>query len=79
MTQPARAALGTMHGNETALASRLAALGIIPSRLQMDTDRFGGFTAETPRPGPMADATWAKAKAAIAAIGLVKGIAREDA
>ena len=79
MTLPARAALGTMHGKEAALAPPLAALGITLIRPEIDTDRFGTFTAETPRSGTMADAARAKAKAAIAATGLSVGIASEGA
>jgi len=79
MTLPSRAALGTMHGKEAALAPPLAALGISLILPAIDTDRFGTFTAETPRSGTMADAARAKARAAIAATGLSVGIASEGA
>ena len=57
----------------------LAALGITLVRPEIDTDRFGTFTAETPRLGTMADAARAKAKAAIATTGLPVGIGSEGA
>lgn len=79
MTLPASAALGTMHGKEAALGPPLAALGITLIRPEIDTDRFGTFTAETPRHGTMVDAARAKARAAIAATGLNVGIASEGA
>jgi len=80
MTLANRAALGTMHGKAAAIAPPLARLGItlvVPEGL--DTDRFGTFTAETPRTGTMDDAARAKARAAIAATGLPVGIASEGA
>lgn len=79
MTLPTRAALGTMHGKEAALAPPLSVLGITLIRPEIDTDRFGTFTAEMPRSGTMADAARAKAKAAIAATGLSVGLASEGA
>ena len=79
MTLPPRAALGTMHGKEAAIAPPLATLGIALTVAPVDTDRFGTFTAETPRTGSMEDAARAKARAAIAATGLPVGIASEGA
>ena len=79
MTLPTRAALCTLHGKEAALAPPLSALGITLIRPEIDTDRFGTFTAETPRFGTMAEAARAKAKAAISATGLPVGIGSEDA
>jgi len=73
-----RAALGTMHGKEAAIAPPLARLGvevIVPDGL--DTDRFGAFTGEVPRAGTMMEAARAKAQAAISATGLAAGIASE--
>lgn len=77
MTLPPRAALGTMHGKEAAIAPPLATLGIALTVAPIDTDRFGTFTAETPRTGGMEDAARAKALAAIEATGLPVGIASE--
>lgn len=80
MILPDRAALGTMHGKAAAIAPPLARLGItlvVPEEL--DTDRFGTFTAEITRTGTMEDAARAKAHAAIAATGLSIGIASEGA
>jgi hypothetical protein len=68
-----------MHGKEAALAPPLAALGVTLVRPEIDTDRFGTFSAETPRRGTMADAARAKARAAIAATGLNVGVASEGA
>ena len=79
MTLPARVALGTMHGKEAALAPPLAALGIGLVTPAMDTDRFGTFTAETPRAGSMEEAARAKAQAAMAATGRDFGIGSEGA
>lgn len=79
MTLPPRAALGTMHGKEAAIAPPLATLGITLTVAAIDTDSFGTFTAETPRTGSMEDAARAKALAAIAATGLPVGIASEGA
>jgi len=79
MTLLRRAALGTMHGKEAAIAPPLATLGIALTVAPIDTDRFGTFTAETPRTGSMEDAARAKALAAIEATGLPVGIASEGA
>lgn len=73
-----RAALGTMHGKESAIAPPFARLGIeviVPDGL--DTDRFGTFTGEVQRAGTMGEAARAKAQAAIAAAGIAIGIASE--
>lgn len=77
---PARIALGTMHGKERALApafDRLSVRLIVPAGL--DTDRFGTFSAETPRQGDMEQAARAKIEAAMAATGLPVGLASEGA
>jgi len=79
MTLLRRAALGTMHGKEAAIAPPLATLGIALTVAPIDTDRFGTFTAETPRTCRMEDAARAKALAAIEATGLPVGIASEGA
>ncbi len=73
-----RAALGTMHGKEAAIAPALARLGIaviVPG--DIDTDRFGTFSGEIPRAGEIEDAARAKALAAVTATGLPIGIASE--
>jgi hypothetical protein len=72
------AALGTMHGKEAALAPPLRqqlGLGLVVP--QIDTDRFGTFTGETPRIGTMRDTAIGKARAAMAASGLPLGLASE--
>ena len=79
MTLPDRAALGTLHGKEAAIAPPLSTLGITLVVAPIDTDAFGTFTAETPRQGTMEQAARAKARAAIAATGLRHGIASEGA
>lgn len=76
---PREVALGTMHGKEAILAPPLAELGIGLRVADIDTDRFGTFTAETPRAGDMLQAARAKARAAIAATGLPVGMASEGA
>ncbi|MFM9033917.1 MAG: DUF6671 family protein [Mycobacterium sp.] len=43
----------------------------------LDTDRFGTFTGEAPRRGPAVGAARAKARLAMAATGLVRGLASE--
>jgi hypothetical protein len=74
---PARAALGALHGKVAVLAPPLAKLGITFSQRYIDTDRFGAFTAETPRSVKMADAARAKARATTkAAITMVASAAK---
>ena len=79
MTLPTRVALGSMHGKEAALVPPLAALGIEVVVAGIDTDRFGTFTAETPRQGSMEEAARAKAVAACGVTGLPVGIGSEGA
>lgn len=84
MGTPARwrgriAALATMHGKARAIARpfrSLLGLGLtVPTGL--DTDAFGTFTGERPRPGSMIEAATAKARAGMAATGLTLGLASE--
>lgn len=79
MTLPLRAALGTMHGKEAAIAPPLSTLGITLVVAPIDTDAFGTFTAEIPRAGSMENAARQKARAAIAATGLRHAVASEGA
>ena len=56
----------------------LAALGLMPFVARtVDTDQFGTFTGEVPRPGSMREAAIAKARAAIAANSVRLGLASE--
>lgn len=75
----ARVALGTRHGKERAVAppfvQHLGAL-VVPTR-DLDTDAFGTFTGEVPRVGGMVEAARAKARAAMAELGLPLGIGSE--
>ncbi len=75
----ARIAVGTRHGKQHQLAPAfrevLDARLITPPRL--DTDRFGTFTGERPRPGAAADAARGKARLAMEATGLPHGLASE--
>lgn len=77
LTLPSRAALGTKHGKKMALRPALTALGITLVQPEIDTNRFGIFTAETSRYGTIVDTARAKARAAIAATCQPVGIARE--
>lgn len=78
MNLPRCVALGTMHGKVAAIGPPLTRRGIaveVPRGL--DTDRFGTFTGEMPRPGTMEEVALAKARAASEASGLPVGIASE--
>ena len=65
------AALGTRHGKERVIGPTLdAELGIrVEVAKDLDTDRFGTFTREIPRPGTALEAARSKARAAIEAHG----------
>lgn len=80
MRLPRAVAFGTMHGKEAAFGPPLAALGVALVRPEeIDTDRFGTFTGETPRQGTMLEAARAKALAAMRITGLRHGLASEGA
>jgi hypothetical protein len=69
-----------MHGKAVALAPPLSRIGIslvVPE--SFDTDRFGTFSGEVPRPGTMEEAARLKAIAAARATGLPVGLASEGA
>jgi hypothetical protein len=74
-----RAALATQHGKEAAIAAAFethAGLSInVPQSL--DTDRFGTFTGEVPRPAPMRETARRKALMGMECLGLPLGIASE--
>ena len=74
-----RAALATRHGKERALGPALAGLGIEIAVAAVDTDAFGTFTGEVPRPGDMLETAVAKARAGMARLGLDLGLASEGA
>ena len=74
-----RIAVGTRHGKQHQFApafhSFLGAELVTPTDL--DTDQFGTFSGETPRPGPAVDAARAKARLAMTVTGLPFGLASE--
>ncbi len=74
-----RAALATRHGKEAAIAPALAAVGVTVEVAAIDTDAFGTFSGEVPRPGDMLETALAKARAGMAATGLDLGLASEGA
>lgn len=74
-----RAVLATRHGKEAAIAPALAPLGVTIELADVDTDAFGTFTGETPRPGDMLETAVAKARAGMAATGADLGLASEGA
>ena len=64
------AALGTRHGKESVFRPTLhAELELRVEVPHLDTDRFGTFTREIPRPGTAIEAARAKARAAMEAHG----------
>jgi hypothetical protein len=75
----ARIAVGTRHGKQHQLAP--AFREVLDARLitppGLDTDRFGTFTGERPRPGAALDAARGKARLAMEATGLPLGLASE--
>lgn len=77
---PLRVAMATMHGKERVLQPSFAAIDIelvIPG--DFDTDQFGTFTRDRPRPGTMLEAARAKAEAAMRQTGLTAALASEGA
>lgn len=72
-------AVGTRHGKQDQFAP--AFRDILRARLitpaELDTDRFGTFTGERPRPGDALEAARAKARLAMQATGLPLGLASE--
>ena len=80
MTEPYRgrvAALGTRHGKEIAIAPALAVAGLEVRVVDVDTDRFGTFSAEVARTGTPLETVVAKAEAALAAGACDLGLASE--
>lgn len=75
----AHIAVGTRHGKQHQLAPAFREVHdarlITPPGL--DTDRFGTFTGEQPRPGAAMDAARGKARLAMEATGLRLGLASE--
>ena len=75
----ARIAVGTRHGKQHQLAPAFRA--VLDARLitppRLDTDRFGTFTGEQPRPGAALAAARGKARLAMDATGLSLGLASE--
>ncbi|MEE4300557.1 MAG: DUF6671 family protein [Pseudomonadales bacterium] len=71
--------LATRHGKESVIVPALAPLGLLVEVADVDTDAFGTFTGETPRPGDMLETAVAKARAGMAASGADLGVASEGA
>ena len=75
----ARIAVGTRHGKQHQLAPAFRA--VLDARLitppRLDTDRFGTFTGEQPRPGAALAAARGKARLAMETTGLSLGLASE--
>lgn len=75
----ARIAVGTRHGKQDQLAPVFRE--VLDARLitppELDTDRFGTFTGERPRPGAALDAARGKARLAMETTGLPLGLASE--
>ncbi|MEW6470850.1 MAG: DUF6671 family protein [Actinomycetota bacterium] len=72
-----RAALGTLHGKAPLVAPPLESLGFEVVLADLDTNRFGTFTGEVPRPGSAQQVVELKARAAARAADLPVGLASE--
>lgn len=74
-----KVALLTQHGKERVIAPILEpGLGcVIEHVTSFDTDKFGTFTRETPRPGSQLDAARRKARKGMELAGLSLGLASE--
>ncbi|MHB8263491.1 MAG: DUF6671 family protein [Acidimicrobiales bacterium] len=76
--QGRQAALATKHGKLAQIAPALrSAPGIDVVVANIDTDRFGTFTGEVPRPGDTLETAIVKARAGAEAAGLPLAIASE--
>ena len=73
----AAAALATRHGKERLMGPVLATAGLAVEVAPVDTDAFGTFSGEVPRPGPPEQVVVAKARAAMAVSGRHIGVASE--
>jgi hypothetical protein len=71
------AVLATKHGKLPLVAAPLAAVDLKVTAVEVDTDRFGTFTGEVPRPGPPLETAIAKARLGMAATGSAIGLASE--
>jgi len=70
-------ALATRHGKQTEIGPSLAPTGLQVVVAPVDTDSFGTFTGEVPRPGTPRHVVERKARAGAAAGGLDIGLASE--
>lgn len=76
--QGRQAALATKHGKLAQIAPALrSAPGLDIVVADIDTDQFGTFTGEVPRPGDTLETAIIKARAGAEALGLPLGIASE--
>lgn len=72
-----RVAVATLHGKACALRPALAAIGLVPVAVAVDTDALGTFAGEVERPGSALEVVVEKARRGMAASGLSLGIATE--
>lgn len=72
-------AVGTQHGKQQQFEPAFKAVlgAVLHTPPDLDTDRFGAFTGEVPRPGPAVDSARAKARLAMGISGLHYGLASE--
>lgn len=69
--------MATQHGKADVVGDLFAAVGLHVIPVAVDTDRFGTFTPEVPRPGDAEDVAVAKARAGAAAARLPLALASE--
>lgn len=74
-------ALATKHGKERVLAAALAERPglMVQVATEVDTDQLGTFTGEIERPAPPRETALRKARLAMQALGLPRGLASEGA
>jgi hypothetical protein len=72
-----RVAVATMHGKAEVLRPALAAAGLVPVPVQIDTDALGTFSGEVERGAGPRETAIAKARQGMAASGLRLGLATE--
>ncbi|UDY37618.1 DUF6671 family protein [Dermatobacter hominis] len=73
------AILATKHGKESTIGPVLASVGLRVETVAVETDRFGTFAGDVPRPGTPDEVVVAKARAGMAAADRTLGLASEGA
>ena len=71
------AVLATKHGKESTIGPVLASVGLSVERVAIETDHFGTFVGDVPRPGTPDEVVVAKARAGMAATDESLGLASE--